>query len=45
VKILLFDGDEGAASEMEMVSKEFDLKADVLKIGHHGSKQQYVLIF
>ena len=34
----LFDGDAGAVSEMEMVNKGFDLKADVLKIGHHGSK-------
>jgi len=34
----LFDGDAGAVSEMEMVNKGFDVKADVLKIGHHGSK-------
>lgn len=33
----LFDGDAEAVSEMEMVKKGFDLKADVLKVGHHGS--------
>jgi len=33
----LFDGDAGAISEMEMVKKGLDLKADVIKIGHHGS--------
>ncbi|MDD7793713.1 MBL fold metallo-hydrolase [Clostridium sp. 'White wine YQ'] len=34
----LFDGDAQVTSEMEMVNKGLDLKADVLKIGHHGSK-------
>jgi len=33
----MFDGDAEAVSEMEMVKKGFDLKADVLKVGHHGS--------
>lgn len=34
----LFTGDAEATSEMEMVKKSFDLKSDVLKVGHHGSK-------
>lgn len=33
----LFDGDAGAVSEMEMVNKWYDLKSDLLKVGHHGS--------
>lgn len=34
----LLTGDAEASSEMEMVKKKLDLKADVLKVGHHGSK-------
>ena len=33
----LFTGDAEDVSEKEMLSKKYDLKADVLKIGHHGS--------
>ncbi|WP_051542237.1 ComEC/Rec2 family competence protein [Clostridium lundense] len=33
----LFTGDAEAISEMEMVKKGLDLKADLLKVGHHGS--------
>lgn len=33
----LFTGDAEDVSEKEMLSKGFDLKADVLKVGHHGS--------
>lgn len=33
----LFSGDAEAISEMEMVNKKYNLKADVLKLGHHGS--------
>ena len=33
----LFTGDGEDISEKEMLSKGFDLKSDVLKIGHHGS--------
>ena len=33
----LFAGDAETASENAMISKGFDLDADVLKIGHHGS--------
>ncbi len=36
-KSFLFEGDAGAISEMEMVNKGYNLKADVLKVGHHGS--------
>jgi len=33
----LFTGDAEEVSEKEMLAKGYDLKADVLKIGHHGS--------
>jgi len=33
----LFDGDAESISENEMLSKGFDVSADVLKVGHHGS--------
>lgn len=33
----LFTGDAETASEQEMLQKKYDLKADVLKVGHHGS--------
>lgn len=33
----LFTGDAEDISEKEMLSKVYDLKADVLKVGHHGS--------
>lgn len=36
-KSFLFTGDAGSISEEEMLSAGFDLKADVLKVGHHGS--------
>lgn len=34
----LFTGDAEEASEKEMLSNGLSLKADVLKVGHHGSK-------
>lgn len=34
----LFTGDVGEVSEKEILSKGLDLKADVLKVGHHGSR-------
>lgn len=37
-KIFLFTGDAEAISEKEMIQGKMDLKADVLKIGHHGGK-------
>lgn len=34
----LFTGDAETLSEHDMISQGFDLQADVLKVGHHGSK-------
>jgi len=34
----LLTGDASVQSEGEMLSKGFDLKADLLKVGHHGSR-------
>lgn len=36
-KSFLFTGDTEDVSEKEMLSGGYDLKADVLKVGHHGS--------
>ncbi len=33
----LFTGDAQDSSEQDMINKGFDLSADVLKVGHHGS--------
>jgi len=33
----LLDGDAESISEQEMLNKRYNLKADVLKVGHHGS--------
>ena len=33
----LFTGDAQSDSEKEMLSKGYDIKADILKVGHHGS--------
>lgn len=33
----LFTGDAQASNEEDMINKNFDLSADVLKVGHHGS--------
>lgn len=33
----LFTGDAGIKSEREMLEKHLDVKADVLKVGHHGA--------
>ena len=41
----LLTGDAEAVSEMEMVKAGLDLKADVIKIGHHGSKTSTVANF
>lgn len=37
-KSFLFAGDAETLSEREMISKGYNLSADVLKIGHHGSR-------
>ncbi|KYH35814.1 hydroxyacylglutathione hydrolase [Clostridium tepidiprofundi DSM 19306] len=34
----IFTGDAEDVSEREILARKYDLKADVLKIGHHGSK-------
>lgn len=34
----LFTGDVEALGEKEILDKKFDVKADVLKVGHHGSR-------
>lgn len=36
-KSFLFEGDAEDVSEKEMLPKDYNLKADVLKVGHHGS--------
>ena len=41
----LFTGDAEGTSEMAMVSANLNLKSDVLKIGHHGSKTSTVAEF
>lgn len=43
--IFMFNGDAEATSEMEMVKKGFDLKAHVLKVGHHGSNSSTCVNF
>jgi len=34
---MLFTGDAGEATEQRLLASGFDLRADVLKVGHHGS--------
>ena len=41
----LFTGDAESISEQEMISKGYDLKADVLKVGHHGSATSTTALF
>lgn len=41
----LFTGDAESISEQEMTSKGYDLKADVLKVGHHGSATSTTALF
>jgi competence protein ComEC len=33
----LFTGDAGAEAESSLISTSYDLKSDILKVGHHGS--------
>lgn len=37
-KSFLFTGDAGFATEQELINNNFNLKSDVLKAAHHGSK-------
>lgn len=41
----LFTGDAERESEADMIDRGFDLKADVLKIGHHGSETSTSYVF
>ncbi|AIS53527.1 ComE operon protein 3 [Thermoanaerobacter kivui] len=41
----LFTGDASAKSEEEMLNKGYDLRAEVLKVGHHGSSSASTLEF
>jgi competence protein ComEC len=41
----LFTGDAQALSEQEMLAKGFNLKANVLKVGHHGSDSSTTVQF
>ncbi|WP_298836822.1 ComEC/Rec2 family competence protein [Clostridium sp.] len=41
----LFDGDAENISENEILSKGFNISADVLKVGHHGSSSSTTLAF
>jgi competence protein ComEC len=34
---MLFTGDAGAETERRILARHDDLRADVLKVGHHGS--------
>lgn len=44
-KKFLFMGDLGESEEVELVTEGWDLAADILKIGHHGSKYSSSLAF
>jgi len=44
-KSFLFTGDADKPAEEEIMKREEDLKADVLKVGHHGSKYSSGLNF
>lgn len=44
-KSFLFTGDAEKGSENDMIAAGFDLKADVLKVGHHGSKTSTSQVF
>lgn len=41
----LFTGDAQASNEQDMLNKGYDLSADVLKVGHHGSHTSTSSIF
>lgn len=44
-KSFLFTGDAGFQTEKELIQENFNLQADVLKVGHHGSKNSTSLEF
>ena len=41
----LFTGDAEVYTENQLLSDNIDLKSDIIKIGHHGSKKLLPLIF
>lgn len=41
-KKFLFEGDAEDVSEKEMLAKGYDLSADVIKLGHHGSSSSSI---
>jgi len=41
----LFTGDAQASNEEDMINKGYDLSADVLKVGHHGSNTSTSQVF
>jgi competence protein ComEC len=41
----LLTGDAEEISEREMIAKKYNLKADLLKVGHHGSKSSTIATF
>ena len=41
----LFTGDVGEKAEPKLISSGYDLKCDVLKVGHHGSKYSSTAAF
>lgn len=41
----LFTGDAEREAENEMMSRDFDLSADILKVGHHGSDTSSTVSF
>jgi competence protein ComEC len=41
----MFDGDAEDISENEMLAKGYDISADVLKVGHHGSSSSTTQAF
>ena len=41
----LFTGDVGQVAEPSLISSGYDLKCDVLKVGHHGSKYSSTTAF
>ena len=42
---VLFTGDLEKAQELELVLKQIDIRADILKVAHHGSKTSSTLKF
>jgi competence protein ComEC len=44
-KSFLFTGDADDKTEAELIAEKIDLKADVLKVGHHGSETSSSLNF